>query len=389
MGRGGRFARYLDYLQSYGRCLFMTSTPYMIAATGLTKRFGLRTVVDQVSFIAEKGEVLGFLGPNAAGKTTTMKMLTCFFPPTAGTVMVNGFDVVEQSIEVRRSIGFLPENVPLYTEMTVREYLEFAAAAKGIPHVDRRQAVMRTLDKCNLGSVENQIIGTISRGYRQRVGLGQAIINEPPVLILDEPTVGLDPAQIKDIRELIVEIGKTSTVILSTHILPEVSLTCNRVLILNHGKIMAEDTPENLVHRMQHSNTVRVSVEAPVANVQSVLGELKGVSAVKPVGANAGSVCQLSVDVAEGIDLRRDIARVIVEKGWGLLELANEQMSLEDVFLNVVREDDTVEENSVDSATGAADGASAGDDAGVADDAGDGAGAGDGASVTKTEAVEE
>lgn len=308
----------------------------MITADRLTKRFGDRTVVDALTFEVEKGEILGFLGPNAAGKTTTMKMLTCYFPPSEGSARVAGFDVVEESLQVRRHIGFLPENVPLYTEMTVREYLEFAAAAKSVPHVDRKAAVVRALDRCNLGEVENQLIGTISRGFRQRVGLAQAIINNPPVLILDEPTVGLDPAQIRDIRELIKELGKSSTIILSTHILPEVSLTCNRVIILNHGQIRAVDTPENLVLKQRSERLVRIQVAGPAPEVREVLQRVKGVQRVDLLDTPGAPAPTFSVEFPRAADLRGELARAVVEKNWDLLELHADSVSLEDIFLHVV-----------------------------------------------------
>lgn len=309
----------------------------MISADKLTKRFGDHTVVDAVTFEVEKGEILGFLGPNAAGKTTTMKMLTCYFPPSAGTARVAGYDVVEDSLQVRRNIGFLPENVPLYQEMTVREYLEFAAAAKSVPHADRKKAVVQALDRCNLGEVENQLVGTISRGFRQRVGLGQAIINNPPVLILDEPTVGLDPAQIRDIRELIKELGRSSTVILSTHILSEVSLTCNRVIILNRGHIMEVDTPENLTARMQTRNSVLLQVDGPQDEVRSTLMRVEGVQQVSLLDGTGVPPGTFRVETPHGREVRGELARAVVQQGWGLLELHSDRLSLEEIFLNVVQ----------------------------------------------------
>lgn len=309
----------------------------MITADRLTKRFGDRTVVDSVTFQVEKGEILGFLGPNAAGKTTTMKMLTCYFPPSGGTARVNGFDVVEESLQVRRHIGFLPENVPLYTEMTVREYLEFAAAAKAVPHADRKSAVVSALDRCNLGEVEGQLIGTISRGFRQRVGLAQAIINNPPVLILDEPTVGLDPAQIRDIRELIKELGKSSTIILSTHILPEVSLTCHRVIILHRGRIQEVDTPENLTAKLRTENSVRLQVGGPVGEIRETLLQVEGVRNVALVGDGKAPAGTFRIDFPRDRDVRGELARCVVQKGWDLLELHSDTVSLEEIFLNVVQ----------------------------------------------------
>lgn len=318
----------------------MTSS-CMISADQLTKRFGQRTVVDGVSFEVEKGEVLGFLGPNAAGKTTTMKMLTCYFPPNSGNVTINGYNVMENSLEVRRSIGFLPENVPLYNDMTVREYLEFAARAKGVHRVDLKGKVNKALERCNLENVQDQLIATISRGYRQRVGIGQAIVNEPPVLIFDEPTVGLDPAQIKDIRELIRDLGRTSTVILSTHILPEVSLTCNRIVILNHGKVVATDTPENLERKMQKGNHYRVTLLNAPAEAEQTLRALPGIVSVSLASDEhrSGHVSYL-VEAPQDLEASQAIASAVVTHGWSLVGLQTEKMSLEDIFLDIVQSDE-------------------------------------------------
>ncbi len=317
------------------------STSCMICAENLTKRFGERTVVDGVSFQVEKGEVLGFLGPNAAGKTTTMKMLTCYFPPNEGNVTINGYNAMENSLEVRRSIGFLPENVPLYTDMTVREYLEFAARAKGVGRTELKSKVERALERCNLGNVQNQLIATISRGYKQRVGIGQAIVNEPPVLIFDEPTVGLDPAQIKDIRELIKELGKTSTVILSTHILPEVSLTCSRIVILNHGKVVATDTPENLERKMQKGNHYRVVLLNPPDGAVKTLRAVSGVTDVTVLDDEhrEGHIAY-RIDTPNDCDASGLIASTVVEHGWNLVGLQAEKMSLEDIFIDIVSSDE-------------------------------------------------
>ncbi|MBQ7567181.1 ATP-binding cassette domain-containing protein [bacterium] len=319
----------------------------MICAENLTKRFGQHTAVDGVSFQVEQGEVLGFLGPNAAGKTTTMKMLTCYFPPTSGNVTINGYNVMENSLEVRRSIGFLPENVPLYNDMTVREYIEFAARAKGVRSADLDSKVKKALERCNLENVQNQLIATISRGYRQRVGIGQAIVNEPPVLIFDEPTVGLDPAQIKDIRELIKELGRSSTVILSTHILPEVSLTCNRIVILNHGKVVATDTPENLERKMQKGNRFRVILLDPPAEAEQTLRGIPGVVSVSKLDDEdrAGHVAFM-VDTPSDCDASGSIASAVVTKGWNLVGLQAEKMSLEDIFIDIVQSDASADERS-------------------------------------------
>ncbi|MEW6277466.1 MAG: ATP-binding cassette domain-containing protein, partial [Candidatus Eremiobacterota bacterium] len=288
----------------------------MITADKLSKRFGDRLAVDQLSFSVEKGEIVGFLGPNAAGKTTTMRMLTCYFPPTEGSANVAGYDVYKDAIQVRRNVGYLPEHVPLYTDMTVREYLEFAARAKGIPHVDRKGSVDKAIERCSLESVQDQMVGTISRGFRQRVGLGQAILNEPPVLILDEPTVGLDPAQIREIRALIRELGQKSTVILSTHILSEVSVTCSRVIIIARGRIQAQDSPQNLAARQRQVSPIRVKVEG--ASPDEVKETLARVSGVKRASIDAAG---LRLEADPNQEVRPEIARAVVEKGWDLLEL--------------------------------------------------------------------
>lgn len=312
----------------------------MITADKLTKSFGSKVAVDNLTFEVEQGEILGFLGPNAAGKTTTMRMLTGFFPPTRGRATIAGFDVESDSIKVRQSIGYLPEHVPLYPEMTVREFLEFAAAAKGVAHGDRDKAVESSLARCNLHPVANQLIGTISRGYRQRVGIAQAIINNPKVLILDEPTVGLDPAQIRDIRDLIKELGESSTVILSTHILPEVSMTCNRVIIIDKGKIQAMDTPENLTASLQGVARLRVRLRGPSEEVAESLARVEGVSAVNPVDEGLWEV-----EADPALDVPPALTRAVVAREWDLLELTPLTMSLEDIFLKIVKSEKGVEED--------------------------------------------
>ena len=316
----------------------------MIVADSLTKRFGNRLAVDSISFEVGEGEILGFLGPNAAGKTTTMKMLTCFFPPTSGSVSVNGFDVVNNSLDVRRSIGFLPENVPLYTDMTVREYIEFVARAKSVPHLERENAIKEAIGRCNLDSVAHQLIKTISRGYKQRVGLAQAIVNNPPVLILDEPTVGLDPAQIKDIRELIKSFGGKSTVILSTHILPEVSLTCERVAILNHGKIVVIDTPDNLAHRVQSDNILTVTIgDVPdQEEAEKALAEIPDVKKVS-LARKEGSAMTFEIHSPSSVELNSRVAPLVISKGWSLQSLETKKASLEDIFINLVTSEEDEE----------------------------------------------
>lgn len=307
----------------------------MITASNLTKKFGSKVAVDRLSFEVEGGEVLGFLGPNAAGKTTTMRMLTGYFPPSSGRATVAGFDVQTASEQVRRNIGYLPEHVPLYPEMTTREFVEFAAAAKGVPGKDRKKAVDEALARCNLQTVEDQLVGTVSRGYRQRVGLAQAIVNRPKVLILDEPTVGLDPGQIQDIRALIRELATTSTVLLSTHILPEVEAMCNRVIILNGGKVRAMDTVANLTKALQGSNLVQMQVRG-AAN-EAIKAGLESVTGVKSVTVSPEGAFMVESDPAQ--EVRPELSRLVVQKEWELLELSVKTMRLEDIFLKVVRED--------------------------------------------------
>ena len=304
----------------------------MITASNLTKRFGDKLAVDSLSFEMTAGEVLGFLGPNGAGKTTTMRMLTCYFPPTSGSATVAGFDIYTDSKRIRQNIGYLPELVPLHPEMTPREFVGFAAAAKGVPHADRKRFVEEALDRCNLMTVSNQVISQLSRGFRQRVGLAQAIVNKPKVLILDEPTVGLDPAQILDIRALIRDIAEHSTVLLSTHILPEVEAICSKVIIISGGVIRALDTPENLTKSLSATQRILLEVEGvESAEATAQLGKLTGVVEVHSSGPNA-----YHIEVPRDQDPRPEIARLVVEKGWRLLTLQNLSMKLEDIFLQVV-----------------------------------------------------
>ena len=341
------------------------SKDYIIKAKSLTKTFGKRVAVNNLSFEVEKGEIMGFLGPNAAGKTTTMKMLTCFYPPTSGTATVNGYDVMEDSLGVRRSIGFMPENVPVYTDMTVSEYLYFVARAKGMAHLDIDGAIKKTLTRCSLENVAHQLIRTVSRGYRQRVGLAQAIINEPPVLILDEPSVGLDPEQIKNFRELIISLSGQSTIILSTHILSEVALTCNKVCILDHGNLVAADTPANLENRVQKSVGLKIQVLAP--SQDEVLEVLRGLDNITNVVNHGGEslansklpLLTFTVEAPkDSLTVRREISRVFNSKNWEIYGMQDERISLEDVFINLVKEHESestaeteTEEKKSDSAT--------------------------------------
>lgn len=312
----------------------------MIEVSHVTKRYGDLTAIDRVSFTVEKGEVLAFLGPNGAGKTTTMRILTCFMPATEGLARVAGFDCFEQPQEVKRRVGYLPETPPLYQELTVTEYLTFTGRLKGMNADDLRTGLDRVIDRLSLGDVRHRLIGNLSRGYKQRVGLGQALLHDPPVLILDEPTVGLDPKQIIEIRDLIKSLAGSHTVILSTHILPEATAVCQRVVIINGGRIVAEDTPDKLSARLRRSEKVSLTVKTPPPDMVQQLRSLPGIVGVfEQSEANTYLVeCEL------GRDHRDEIARFIVGQGWGLLELKTISMTLEDVFLRLTQHEEGMAE---------------------------------------------
>jgi ABC-2 type transport system ATP-binding protein len=310
----------------------------MIEVESLTKRYGRATAVDGVSFRVERGEILGFLGPNGAGKTTTMRILTCYLPPTEGTARVAGFDVFAQPIEVKRRVGYLPESPPLYPDMEVREYLDFCAKIKGVASAERRPRVDEAIERCRVGDVRDTLIGKLSKGYRQRVGLAQAILHNPDVLILDEPTAGLDPKQIIETRELIRSLAGTHTVVLSTHILPEVSMTCGRVVIINKGRVVAEDTPENLTRRLQGAGTIRVEAHGDEAAILAALRAVPGVLAAHPHGGHDGVVI-VDVEAEAGRDVRAELARAVVTGGHSLLALQQMGMSLEEIFLHLTTTD--------------------------------------------------
>lgn len=310
----------------------------MIEVRGLTKRYGAAVAVSDVSFDAKRGEVLGFLGPNGAGKTTTMRVITGYLPPTSGAVKVAGHDVVEESIEARRHTGYLPENPPVYTDMRVKEYLAFAARIKGVPRRDVARRIDEVSGKCAITDVQRRPIGKLSKGYRQRVGLAQALIHNPDVLVLDEPTAGLDPRQIIEVRELIRGLAGQHTVILSTHILPEVSKTCDRVVVINAGKLVAEGTPDELTRRQQGFESVRVTAEGPSADMKARLERVEGVDLVEDRGEESGR-STFEVHAARDKDVRSEVARAIVESGWRLLELKHSGMSLEDIFLKLITHD--------------------------------------------------
>jgi len=313
----------------------------MINVEGLTKRYGRTVAVDNVSFSVDKGQIVGFLGPNGAGKTTTMRVLTCFLPPTAGTARLAGFDVLEQPIEVKKRIGYLPESPPLYPEMEVGEYLTFVGRLKGVPAPEVPSRVDEVAKLCAITDVRNRLISKLSKGYRQRVGLAQAIIHNPDILILDEPTAGLDPKQIIETRELIKDLAKRGahTIILSTHILPEVEQTCERVVIINRGQIVATDTVENLTHRLRGSEALSVEIEPregslDPAAAQSRLEQVAGVSRVVLKQTTNGR-CQFEVESLQKRAIRGDLARAVVESGWNLNELRPLALSLEEIFLEL------------------------------------------------------
>ena len=310
----------------------------MIEVQHLTKRYGPTTAVDDVSFRVERGEVLGFLGPNGAGKTTTMRVLTGYMPPSEGKAIVAGYDVFTQPIEAKRRTGYLPETPPLYPEMTVRDYLTFVARIKGVPRADRKARVNTVMERTRVADMANRHCSKLSKGYRQRVGLAQALMHNPEVLILDEPTAGLDPKQIIETRQLIKDLGGDHTVILSTHILPEVSQTCHRIVIINKGRVVAVDTPENLTARLRGSETMFVQVDAGGADIKTTLEAVPGVTQVA-LADTRGAIASLEVNSESGRDVRRELAAAIVGQGWGLLELRPLRMSLEEIFLHLTTED--------------------------------------------------
>jgi ABC-2 type transport system ATP-binding protein len=300
----------------------------MIQADNLTKYYGNQAAIQNVSFHVDKGEILGFLGPNGAGKTTTMRILTAYMPPSDGVATVGGYDVFKHSLQVRQRIGYLPESVPLYTDMTVWGYLDFVASLRKVDN--RAKRVEHALEKVNLSDRAHTLIGKLSKGMRQRVGIAQAIVHNPEVLILDEPTIGLDPKQIIEVRQLIRELGGEHTVILSTHILSEVEQICSRVLIINKGRIVAEDSPSGLAARLEGGERVRLKTLAAPADALEILQSLGEVDKASRIAPDT-----FELECTGGIDCRPVIAQVVVEKGWGLLELRAIDVSLEDIFLEL------------------------------------------------------
>ena len=311
----------------------------MIEVQHVTKVFPGRTAVSDVSFDVRAGEILGFLGPNGAGKTTTMRVVTGYLPPTHGTVIVGGRDVVEDPLGVKRQMGYLPEHVPLYPEMRVREYLSFRARLKGIAGPRVKEAVRRVVDECIIGDVRDRVIGQLSKGFRQRVGLADALVSDPPILILDEPTIGLDPAQIREIRKLIKALGRERTLILSSHILPEVEMVCDRVVIINRGKLAGEGTPEDLRNQLEGRAGAEAEVRAASFDA-SAFERIPGVASVesKPV---SGDIVRVLVTAGEGAGaVEEEIFRACVERGWVLRGLKRTAPSLEDIFVEIVGRED-------------------------------------------------
>ena len=312
----------------------------MIEVERLSKSYGELKAIEGVTFRVEKGEILGFLGPNAAGKTTTMRILTCFFPPTSGEAKVAGYDVFTQSVEVRKRIGYMPENVALYREMRVDRYLDFVAEAKGVyQRSERRRQVADVMEKCGLQAVQSRIIGHVSKGYLQRVGIAQALLGNPEVLILDEPTVGLDPAQIVVIRKLIKSLGREHTVILSTHILPEVSVTCDRVAIINKGRIVVQDTLERLSSRVQRLPVLHIRVRGKQEEIVQVVSGTEGVKDVRLLRFVDGGIGEYEVQLKGGGGEREVLVRRLVEAGLPPVEMRSVGLTLEDVFIQIVTED--------------------------------------------------
>jgi len=305
----------------------------VIEAKGLTKYYGNFPAIEDVSFSVRRGEVVGFLGPNAAGKTTTMRIITGYMPPSAGTVVVAGYDVLTNSLEARRCIGYLPESVPLYMDMTVREYLGFMGALRHMEKGTLTRRIADVVELCHLEDYVDSHIAKLSKGFRQRVGIAQAILHQPEVLILDEPTIGIDPIQVVETRQLIRDLGGDRTVILSTHILPEASMICERVLIIHEGQIVAEDRPENLAQRLQGVERVELEVQGPVEEVARALEKVSGVENVTWVGG--GNQGAFTVDARLGLDLRSRLARTVVSQGWGLVKLDVLSMTLEEIFLSL------------------------------------------------------
>lgn len=309
----------------------------MIEIKNLTKKFGSNIALDNVSFSVKRGEVLGFLGPNGAGKTTTMKIITSFWAPTEGVVEVDGLDVAENSLAIRKKIGYLPETVPLYDDMRVYEYLKFVAEIRGLDKEKIKERIKEVIKICGLSKVARQPIEELSKGYRQRVGLAQAIMHNPDILILDEPTTGLDPNQIAEIRNLIKELGKEKTVILSTHILGEVSATCGRVVIINNGRIAGEGSPDELIAKAGGKEIIYVKIKGPKEAVLNKLREMDNAAKVEVKDRESDEVYGYEIEPQQAVDLREYLSMTVMNNGWSILEFSKKSVSLEDVFRELTK----------------------------------------------------
>jgi ABC-2 type transport system ATP-binding protein len=319
----------------------------LIEVDHLTKSYGKNLAVNDISFNVGKGEILGFLGPNGAGKTTTMRILTGYLPATSGSARIAGFDVFEQSMEVRRRIGYLPENPPLYTDMNVHGYLEFVGRIKGVQSADLSKQVERAMELANVAEKRAELIKRLSRGFKQRVGIAQAIVHNPDVVILDEPTVGLDPKQIIEVRKLIKGLAGEHTIILSTHILPEASQTCDRVVIINKGRIAAVDTPENLTNQLKGSERVQLEVKGEEDSLRDAVEQVEGVTKIDVAALDSSENLKAIVESEPGTDLRGKLAAAVIAKGLELFELKAVSLSLEDIFLQLTTEEEATKETAV------------------------------------------
>lgn len=311
----------------------------MIEVKNVTKKYPNIKAVDNINFTIKDGEVVGFLGPNGAGKTTTMNMITGFIEPTEGQIIINGFDIVKKTKKAKKKIGYMPEGVPLYTELTAREFVNYMAELKDVKAKERKEAVEKAIEETGLKDVQNKLIKNLSRGYKQRVSMAGALVGNPEVIILDEPTVGLDPKQITEIRSLIKELGKKHTVILSSHILSEVSQICERVIIINHGKIVAIDTPENLENKTKEKNTILVTVEDKNEKMKNLKEEVKEIEEIKLVKDNEDGTKQYAVTSADKVDLRKKIFEILPKQDITIFELKKDESTLEDAFIKLIDSD--------------------------------------------------
>lgn len=309
----------------------------MIEVQNLTKRYVGRTAVDNISFEVGRGEIVGFLGPNGAGKTTTLRMLTSYLPPSSGSVSIAGFDVFRESLKARRALGYMPENVPLYEDMRVKEYLRFRARLKGLSGREMRERIGKVMERCGVVDVRKKMISSLSKGYRQRVGLADALVHAPPLLILDEPTNGLDPNQIRQVRELVKELGQDHTILISTHILPEVEATCDRIIIINEGKVRASDTPRNLVNRLRTAGTVSLEIKADPGLAAEKLKQIAGVRKVHKEDFSDDGWCRFTLRVEATSDVREELYHLATACHWPLRELTRHHATLEDVFVEITQ----------------------------------------------------